>query len=509
MPHLIAATDPAIEHVQNLSILWSIPFVLLLTCAATLPLISAKFWHKSYAWISVGLGAIAAAYYFFIAHDPWSWVHEMQEYVSFIALLASLYIVSGGIYISVKRKATPAANCVLLLIGAVLANVVGTTGASMLLIRPYLRMNVGHIKPFHVVFFIFLVANVGGALTPIGDPPLFLGYLYGVPFWWVVEHARDAWFLAVGVLIALFFIIDTIDHRKWARNEPEADHGGVVKVIGAANFLFIALILFAVFREGMFDIVDLMRADGFSMRLLGRFVVSREVLMLAAAVGSKWLTRDEPYNRNEFSYAAIKEVAILFIGIFSTMAPALQWLQANADRMPLKTPGQYYFTCGGLSSVLDNAPTYLTFLQTELGALDQEQIDAAANELEQMAAANTIEVRNSLRPPEVKQAVEAMVKYHPTDVKRGKLRRAQVEVAFLVGVPARNVFLVAISLGAVFFGACTYIGNGPNFMVKSIADSHGAKTPSFITYVWKYSIPILIPTYALVWWVFLKESPHL
>src|SRR5262245_15844924 len=222
MPLTLAAAGAA----ENVSLLWSIPFVLLLACAATVPLISQKFWHKSYGWFAIGLGVISAGYYFLIAPSPSSWVHEMQEYVSFIALLASLYIVSGGIYISVARKATPAANCGLLLIGAVLANIVGTTGASMLLIRPYLRMNAGHIKPFHVVFFIFLVANVGGALTPIGDPPLFLGYLYGVPFWWVLEHAKEAWFLTVGVLIALFFVIDTLDHRKWARNKPEADHGG-------------------------------------------------------------------------------------------------------------------------------------------------------------------------------------------------------------------------------------------------------------------------------------------
>ena len=231
--------------------------------------------------------------------------------------------------------------------------------------------------------------------------------------------------------------------------------------------------------------------------------------MVALAALSMWLGPRGARKANGFTYGPIAEVAILFAGIFTTMVPALALLEAHGGELGLDRPWQFFLASGALSSVLDNAPTYLTFLQTELGALDQEQIDAAANELEQMAAANTIEVRNSLRPPEVKQAVEAMVKYHPTDVKRGKLRRAQVEVAFLVGVPARNVFLVAISLGAVFFGACTYIGNGPNFMVKSIADSHGAKTPSFITYVWKYSIPILIPTYALVWWVFLKESPHL
>jgi Na+/H+ antiporter NhaD/arsenite permease-like protein len=247
-----------------------------------------------------------------------------------------------------------------------------------------------------------------------------------------------------------------------------------------------------------------MRAGGSSLQFIGRMIVSREVLMVAAAVGSKWLTPAETYHRNEFSYTAIKEVAILFLGIFSTMAPALQWLQANAEKMPLKTPGQYYFTCGALSSFLDNAPTYLTFLQTELGALDQKEVDVAAAELEQMSAQRTLNVRPGIESPAVRLAVEAMVKYHPNDVLRGKLRRAEVEVGFLVGVERNNTLLVAISLAAVFFGACTYIGNGPNFMVKSIADGHGAKTPSFVAYIVRFSLPILIPTYVIVWWIFLR-----
>jgi Na+/H+ antiporter NhaD/arsenite permease-like protein len=430
MPSILAAAT------ENLSLLWSIPFLLLLACAAIVPLISQTFWHKSYAWISIALGLVTALYYFVIAPSASSWAQEMQEYVSFIALLASLYIVSGGIYISVARKATPLANCLLLLTGAVMANIVGTTGAAMLLIRPFLRMNADHIRPFHVVFFIFVVANVGGALTPIGDPPLFLGYLYDVPFWWVLQHTYDAWLLAVGLLIAVFFVLDMREYRKFARSAPTTGHQQTtIKLIGAGNFLFIGIILVAVFREGVFEQFAAMSEQGFSLRLAGKMVLSREVLMVMATVASKIFTHDEPYRRNEFSYAAIKEVAILFLGIFSTMTPALQWLQANAERMPLKSPGQYYFTCGALSSFLDNAPTYLTFLQTELGAIDQDQVDRAVEELQQMKARQSLVGPDTPESPQVAQAVQAMVKYHPDQVLSGKLTRAQIEVGFLIGVP--------------------------------------------------------------------------
>jgi Na+/H+ antiporter NhaD/arsenite permease-like protein len=487
----------------DLSLAWSIPFVALLACTALLPLLNKHFWERFYWAIAVGLGLITAVYYFAIARQPERWLHAMTEYASFIILLASLYIVSGGIYIGVNRRATPFANAVLLLIGAVIANVFGTTGASMLLIRPYLRMNAGHIKPFHVVFFIFIVANVGGALTPIGDPPLFLGYLYGVPFWWVLEHCRPMWMLAVSVLVIVFLALDIADQRKaWRTHERQP--GGMVKIIGAHNFLFIALILYAVFQPGFFDVFRQISETGISARLFGRLVISRELLMLAAAVGSKWVTRDEPYHRNEFSYGAIKEVAILFVGIFSTMAPALQWLETNAHRMPVTRPAHFYFASGTLSSFLDNAPTYLTFLQIQLGEVDAQEMHAAEQELARMYTARTLDVRPDFEPAHARQAVAAMVRYHPDDVLSGRIDHEELAVAFLIGAPDLNLLLVAVSLGSVFFGACTYIGNGPNFMVKSIADAHGAATPSFTGYIIKYTLPVLVPTYVLVWWIFLR-----
>lgn len=502
------AAEPAgpagsVEQVQqDISLLWSIPFAVLLGCIALMPFLAKHWWEHHYPKVAIALAVIPAAYYGLIVRNPWPWLHEMQEYVSFILLLGSLYIVSGGIIIQVGRKATPPANCILLLIGAVIANIFGTTGAAMLLIRPYLRMNRGHIKPYHIVFFIFIVANVGGAVTPIGDPPLFLGYLYGVPFWWVLEHCRLIWGFAVVALVVIFYIFDTLDHRKSERQHPD-DPGPAVRITGIHNFLFVVLILFGVFQEGLFEVIHHIHAEGWSPALAGKLVFNREVLMALAAVGSRYFTSAMIYVRNEFNYGPIREVAILFIGIFSTMVPALQWLSIHANQMPLKTPGQYYFLSGSLSSVLDNAPTYLTFLQVKLSQIDPEQVKLARQELTDMAARKTTDVRNDL-PRDVRDALLAMTRYHPNDVLQNSVSLNELQVGFLIGDARLNLFLVAVSMGAVFFGACTYIGNGPNFMVKSIAESAGVQTPGFIRYILVYTLPILVPLYIAVWLVFFR-----
>jgi Na+/H+ antiporter NhaD/arsenite permease-like protein len=482
---------------------WLLPFALMLGCIALMPFINKHWWEKHYPKVALALAGVGALYYIFWAPSFRPWLTYMEEYVSFIILLASLYIVSGGILIRVTRAATPITNCTLLLIGGVAANIFGTTGASMLLIRPYIRMNRGHIKPFHIVFFIFIVSNVGGALTPIGDPPLFLGYLHGVPFWWVLEHCRPMWLVAISILLIIFFVIDTIEHGKFARRAEE-DSGPAVGILGIHNFVFILLILIGVFRDGFFEVVERMHETGMTWPLLGKLIICREFLMLLAAGLSVRFTSNDIHEKNEFNYGAIKEVAILFIGIFSTMVPALTYLNQNVSRFPLHTPGSYYFSSGALSSVLDNAPTYLTFLEMRLGALDQEKVDLAYAELQRMSRDKTLDVRPDLAPPDVRQAVAAVVRYQPDEILNDTFNREHVETGFLVGVPALNAFIVAISLGSVFFGACTYIGNGPNFMVKSIADAAGATTPSFIGYVVKFVLTILVPTYILIWFIFLR-----
>jgi len=485
---------------------WVLPFVLLLACIATMPFIAKHFWEKNYQWVSIGLGAIVSIYYVVFLHAADSVAKSMGEYISFIFLLGSLFVVSGGILIRVRRKATPLVNTVLLLVGAILANVFGTTGASMLLIRPFLRINKGHIRPYHVVFFIFSVSNLGGSLTPIGDPPLFLGYLKGVPFFWVLEHCWPAWCVGVGALMAIFFVIDTISHAKESRApHDENDLGPAVSVYGAGNLVFIVMILVGVFLDPPF----------------------RELLMAAAAIGSLWTTSHRIHFENTFNFAPIKEVALLFVGIFATMVPALNYLSNHANdeafKKYLQTPGQFYFSSGTLSSVLDNAPTYLTFLETEVGKIDKKLIAVATDVVKDktkdapdaadyaklyQSDAQRYENDPAAFDRDKKTLDDAVVlglqKYHGEKVKNGKLTKDEIEVGFLLGDEKLNWYIVAISLGSVFFGAMTYIGNGPNFMVKSIAENAGVKCPSFFGYIFTYSLPILLPILILIWAIFLR-----
>jgi Na+/H+ antiporter NhaD/arsenite permease-like protein len=483
-------------------IAWTLPFVGLLACIALMPFVARHWWERNYRRVSVGLAVLVGAYYVFYRHTPGDWLKEMQEYVSFMVLLGSLFVVSGGIAIRINRLATPLANATLLLIGAVVANIFGTTGAAMLLIRPYLRMNRAHIKKYHVVFFIFIIANVGGSLTPIGDPPLFLGYLKGVPFWWVMEHMKLPWLLAVCLLVATFTVIDTLDHKREER-EHDGDPGPQVHILGIHNFLFIGVIVWGVFRPSFFDAGGDMLTLGVTPVRFFDFVFSRELLMLAAAFASRRLTQKSVYTTNDFTFGPIKEVAVLFVGIFSTMVPALGWLEHNAKDLHIHSPGQFYYASGALSSVLDNAPTYVTFLQTRLAEIDKSDIDQAQAVLAKMKGQEFLTFDpKTLRTEQAAAAVGSMIKYHEDDVRRGTIGRDQLEVSFLLGLPSMSLFIVAISAGSVFWGACTYIGNGPNFMVKSIADASGVKTPGFLEYIYRYTLPILIPIYVVVWAVF-------
>jgi Na+/H+ antiporter NhaD/arsenite permease-like protein len=499
-----APARPAIAPEKvPVSIAWSLPFVLLLACIALMPFVARHFWERNYRNVSVGLATLVAMYYVFYRQDSMTWLREMKEYVSFIVLLGALFVVSGGIAIRVNRKATPLANATLLLIGAALSNVFGTTGAAMLLIRPYLRMNRRHIKPYHIVFFIFIVANVGGSLTPIGDPPLFLGYLKGVPFWWVMEHMKLPWLLAVGLLVAVFTVIDTLDHKREEREHDE-DAGPQVHILGIHNFIFIGMIVWGVFRPSFFETADDIGELGATGQRTLDLLFSRETMMIAAALISRRITKPMVYTANDFTFGPIKEVAILFVGIFSTMVPALQWLEHNAhEKIPVRTPGQFYYASGALSSVLDNAPTYLTFLKMRLAGLDRAEVDQAQAVLAKMKGQPVLRFDPAqLKSEHAVAAVDAMIRYHEEDVRKGEIQREQLEVAFLLGLPSWGVFIVAIGAGSVFWGACTYIGNGPNFMVKSIADAGGVKTPGFLEYIYKYTLPVLIPIYVVVWAVF-------
>ena len=438
-PVLLAATSSAIP-------LWLIiPFGLLLLLIATMPLTPPRVkhvWEHYYPHVAIGLGAVVAAYY--VVRIPGGTsvlTHTMHEYASFIILIGSLFVVAGGIHIKVKGEATPLINVVFLLVGAVVANLIGTTGASMVLIRPWIRMNKIRISPFHIVFFIFIVSNVGGALTPIGDPPLFLGYLRGVPFFWLIEHVVTEWLVTLGLLLGVFFLYDrrSFQHMPRRLQQEAASEPETWRFDGAINVLFLAVIIGAVFLPPAYFL--------------------REAVMVATAVASYFLTPKQVHEENAFTFAPIKEVGFLFVGIFATMMPALGYLEQHGVEFGFTRPLQYYFASGSLSAVLDNAPTYVNFLQLAQTTAMAENPAAFAG----------------LTAPEATRAL----------------------------LVQRPLFVIAVSLGSVFFGAMTYIGNGPNFMVKSIAHDAGVHCPTFFGYVLRYSLPILLPILALTGWLFL------
>jgi Na+/H+ antiporter NhaD/arsenite permease-like protein len=415
------------------------PFAILLLCIALMPLFAAHFWEHHYPKVAVGLGLVTAVYYAFVQQDWHPLHHAAHEYVSFMALVGSLFVISGGINIRVKGEATPLVNTLYLLIGAVLANLIGTTGASMLLIRPWIQMNKFRITGFHIVFFIFIVSNVGGSLTPIGDPPLFLGFLRGVSFFWVLQHCWQAWALALALLLGAFFILDTRNFSripKEIRDEETAHEDWHFR--GLLNILWLGVVLAAVFLPRSVQ----------ETTLLGVFSIPA-LVMFAAAAASYFTTQAEVHESNDFNFGPVKEVGFLFVGIFLTMIPALQILQSGQG-VDISSPIQYYFTTGALSAFLDNAPTYLSFLAASMG---QQHLSVDS----------------------------------PADVMTFAATHAS--------------HLIAISLGAVFFGAGSYIGNGPNFMVKSIAEKADVNTPSFVGYILKFSIPILLPVLAIVGWI--------
>jgi Na+/H+ antiporter NhaD/arsenite permease-like protein len=405
------------------SFLLIVPFVLILLAIALLPLLVPHWWeyNSNKALVALILGAPVAGYLLLQGEVGWHRLqHTLLEYVEFMGLLGSLYIISGGIALRGDLQATPVVNGCFLGLGALLANIMGTTGASMLLIRPLLQTNAERRYVAHtVVFFIFLVSNIGGCLTPLGDPPLFLGYLRGVPFTWTLS-LWPVWLTMVVMLLVVYGVWDTIMH---ARESPQAlqldrTHVEPLRLQGSINFLFLGLVVTA---------VALVPAPW------------RMLLMLAATGGSLLLGETAARHANQFTYAPMIEVAVLFLGIFLTMAPALEFLDQHGASLGVNTPARFFWVTGAFSAFLDNAPAYVTFFEAA------------------RAQANL-----TLGGPTV------------------------------AGVP--DIWLKAISLGAVFMGANSYIGNGPNFMVKAVAEEAGIKMPSFFGYM-IYSSLILMPLF--------------
>ena len=431
---------------------WSVlPFAGMLACIAVLPLIpaTAHWWekHSSQLIVAVGLGVPVAAW-MWVALGWTSVFAAVVEYVQFICLLLALFVVSGGIFLKGDIRATPRNNTIFLAIGGVIASFVGTTGAAMLLIRPLLATNKErHYRVHTVLYTIFIVANCGGLLTPLGDPPLFLGFLRGVPFTWTFNLLREYLFVNIMLLVSYF----ALDSCYYSREPAKAVHDDDTEIEplglkGSLNFVFFAVIIAAVAFAPSVDAHAIEEGHA----ALGDWIPVREFIMLASAAGSYFLgSREVRFKDNQFTWGPIAEVAILFIGIFLTMIPALHYLDEVAGSLPLNEVTFFIFT-GGLSSVLDNAPTYATFFE--------------------MAG----------KVP------------HP----------GSVPVAG-TGVP--ELYLVSISLGAVLCGAITYIGNGPNFMVKSVAESDGVEMPSFGGYVGR-SMKHLVPVIAAMVLLFIAPG---
>ena len=432
------------------------PFILLLLAIAFMPFINARWWEQRYPIVSIVLGVIPVVYYLLILRNAPRMMNTAIEYISFIALIGSLFVVSGGIHLRIKGRSTPLANVVILAIGAVISNLLGTTGASMVLIRPYIRLNKYRISGYHIVFFIFIVSNIGGMLTPIGDPPLFLGYLKGVPFFWVISRVWLIWLIALSALLLIFYFIDHYEYRKLPDEmEHEIEEAGEHAVVeGLHNIIFLIIIIGAVF---MHEPV-------------------RELFMIGAAAASYFTTKKQIHEMNHFNFIPIKEVAILFAGIFATMVPALDWLELNAGSLGITQPAQFYWCSGILSTILDNAPTYLNFLSAAFGLHGLNMDDPVH--------------------------MHAMLGNLPVSA----LQQLQIlQASHLQSITGESwKYIQVISAAAMLFGAGTYIGNGPNFMVKSIAEHEHVKVPTFMEYVVFYSLPILGPLFIGIWLLFFR-----
>jgi Na+/H+ antiporter NhaD/arsenite permease-like protein len=457
---LVAAGVTSGEALHSIPVLFTLPFGAMLLSIAVLPLAAPHFWESNRNKLLVALGwglPVAALLVFrFGAHGMEWLVHSLEEYAAFITLLAALFVISGGVYLRGSLAGTPLTNTGFLAIGALLASFVGTTGASMLLIRPLLRANGPRQRKAHIViFFIFIVANGGGMLTPLGDPPLFLGFLRGVPFLWTFRLFLP-WAMVNALLLILFNLVDqkVLDREEKERPGSQLEEVQKVKeplrIQGRRNFVYLL---------GVIAVIFLMGTYGHRFLPDPRLQLAAQVAgMLAMGVLSLVTTPKAYRAANRFTWHPIIEVAYLFLGIFLTMIPALRLLESKGGALGIDSPWQFFWASGLLSSFLDNAPTYLTFASLAVGVVNGIHAGAGLT----------------------------------ADFLGGLLR-----------YPEGVRFLTAISCGAVFMGANSYIGNGPNFMVKSIAEENGVRMPSFFGYM-AWSGAILIPIFAVVTLVFFR-----
>ena len=465
------ATGVHLDPVGQLPLWSALPFVGILLSIALFPLLAPHFWHHHFPKVSAFWALLFAVPFLLFLKDAafQSILHiYLIDYIPFIILLWSLFTISGGIVLEGDLKGTPGANVAVLAVGALLASWIGTTGAAMLLIRPLLRANEWRRTRVHIIcFFIFLVANIGGSLTPLGDPPLFLGFLHGVPFFWVTKALLLPMLFVGGVVLIMFYFVDRRAFRaETGRPAAVAGQPGGIRIRGALNFVWLLGVMAAVVFSGS----QLAKAMP-TAHVYGHVEVPvanwiKDAVLILMGILSLVTTRKTLRAANGFGWGPILEVAYLFAGIFMTIIPALAILKAGPDGAlaglihTVRAPWQYFWASGTLSSFLDNAPTYLTFFNAALGRLGVPE-----------------------------SQVPAMLGYAGEALRNDGFVKT----------------LMAISAGSVFMGANTYIGNAPNFMVKSIAEEAGVPMPSFFGYMFKYSFVYLVPTFVLATLVFFRS----
>lgn len=431
------------KNIETVPVWILIPFAVQLLVIALAPLFAERRWESNRNKLAVSLVlSVPVVIFMFLNGIIEKLEHQMLfDYLPFIILLGALFVVTGGIHLRGDIKARPGVNTLFLAIGYVLASIMGTTGAAMLLIRPVLTTNSQREFKMHtVLFFIAAVANCGGLLTPLGDPPLFLLYLRGADFTWFM-NLFPAWLLTGVILLGVYYAVESWFFRKEAWQNISADMREQIplRLSGNVNFIFLLGIVLSV---AFINPACIPAMDGEHAPVWIKFL--REAALLAMVAASLIFTKKKVRRSNKFTWAPILEVAAVFLGIFATMTPALIFLNRNAANMGLHAPWQFYYATGILSSFLDNAPTALAFYSVAQGL----------------------------------PAVPPLV----------------------AGIP--EILLKAVSVGAVFFGAMTYIGNGPNFMVKAIAEENGVKMPGFFAYMLKFSLIVLLPIYILVQLIF-------
>ena len=433
--------------------LWaSIPFAIMLLSIAVLPLIFESWWERNRHKLTVALVLAVPTAIYLINNGL---IHNLEhqilfDYIPFIMLLASLFVVTGGIHLNGDIKAKPIINTLFLGIGYLLASIMGTTGAAMLLIRPVITTNQQRKYKTHtVLFFIATVANCGGLLTPLGDPPLFLLFLRGAPFTWFLNLLPE-WAFVGTFLLLIYFLVDTYYYKKehWVHLSADAREIEPIRITGTINFIFLLGVILSVafINDGFIPLMKDNPDTGYLAPIWLKFL--REIILGLLIALSLYATKKEVREKNKFSWRPIIEVAVVFLGIFITMVPTMLYLAQNASSFGLTEPWQFYYTAGTLSSFLDNAPTAVAFHGVALGLVNSGQ--------------------------------------------------AAAEIA---GIP--ELLLKAIAVGSVFFGAMTYIGNGPNFMVKAIAEENKVEMPSFFGYMFKFSLLVLLPLYILTQLLFL------